>query len=119
MIIKHLLQLLPLWPVVPLRLWLTAGLGLVAAANLVFRDEIWPHTPGAEAVGWPSLLIVCVACLLQVAAVLNQWGKSYAGPRWAQLGFRLCIGLSLVGCLAVATVMLLAFIALILIEVAT
>lgn len=105
MINNNLRRLLPRWPVVPTRLWLTVALGLLAVANLMFRAEVWPHTPGAEPVAWTSLLLTATACLFQVAAVLNQWMKSYAGPRWAQMGLRLCIMPLWAGCL-VAAVML-------------
>lgn len=77
-------NLLPPWPVVPPRLWLTAAGGAVAGLSVIFQREIWLHHPKAER--W-SLIVLGVLVLgggIQLIKVLLAWLRAYQGPQWAQ-----------------------------------
>lgn len=71
---------LPPWPVVPPRLWATAGVAALALASLVFERELWSSPRRAAPVA--VLLLALVAAGPQVALVLWGWPAAYAGPRW-------------------------------------
>ncbi len=88
---NYLMLLLPGWPRVPPRLWLTAGLGALAAMNLLFIREIWPHTPSANLVFRLFGLFAMLAGCCQLVFLLQAWTKSYAGPWWAQLLFHMMV----------------------------
>jgi len=98
------MSLLPGWPPVSPRLWLTAGLGALAVANLLLLEEIWPNTPGAG----PILLLVMLGTILagccQLVVVLQAWSKDYAGPGWARLLFRMAVLPAMAGCVIVAII---------------
>ena len=99
-----LMTLLPEWPPVPRRLWLTAGLGALALANLAFLDEIWPHTPGAQHVIIQIMLAAVLAGSCQLVSLLHGWVLNYAGPWWARLLFRMVVMPAVVGCVLVAII---------------
>lgn len=99
-----LVSLLPGWPPVPPRLWLTAGLLALGVVKLVFLDEIWPHTPGAGPVmEWMMLAAVLAGCC-QLVVLLHGWVVGYTGPWWAKLLFRLVVMPALIGCVLVAII---------------
>lgn len=93
---SYIKSILPAWPVVPARLWLTlAGVGL-AMLSLVFRAELWATTPHAESWNWSVLLLMLLASWLQTLPVV--WGVSltYTGPWWMRLLLML-VAVSFVG----------------------
>ena len=77
---KTLMYLLPEWPQVPPRLWLTASFGALAAANLLLLAEIWPNTPSAGPVLLLAMLGATLAGCCQVVVLLQLWSTGYAGP---------------------------------------
>ena len=78
-------RVLPPWPVVPARLWLTgAGAGL-ALLSLIFRQEIWPSHPQAQLWSWATLILLVQAGGIQAIGVLWRWPAAYAGPGWMRL----------------------------------
>lgn len=76
---------LPLWPVVPPRLWLTAAATAGVGLSIVFRMEIWPHHPKAHLWSWIVLGLLVLAGGLQVIKVLRIWLREYRGPGWMRL----------------------------------
>lgn len=76
---------LPMWPVVPLRLWLTAAAGVVAGLSVYFQQEIWLHHPKAVLWGWVVLGTLAQAGGVQLLSVLRAWLRSYRGPRMVRL----------------------------------
>lgn len=98
--------LLPGWPRVPPRLWLTAGLGALAGMNLLFIREIWPHTPSAGLVFRLFTLAAMLAGFCQLVLLLQAWTKAYAGPWWAKLLFRTVVFPGVAGCVLVAAITL-------------
>ncbi|MBF9142027.1 hypothetical protein [Hymenobacter properus] len=101
----HLRHLLPHWPEVPPRLWLTAaGIGLVGL-SLLFEQEIWPNFPQAKLWAWVALTLLLLAGGLQTIGVLLRWPMSYNGPRWLRLAL---------GCLSVAVGLVVALVTLLL-----
>ena len=96
-------RVLPPWPVVPARLWLTgAGAGL-AVLNLIFERELWPGHPQAGRWGWATLALLLLAGGGQALVVLWRWPAAYAGPRWVRLVLR---GLVWPACLGIAILLL-------------
>ena len=81
-------RVLPPWPVVPARLWLTgAGCGL-AMLSLIFRQELWPSHPQMELRSWVAMLLLVQAGGVQAMAVLCRWSRAYVGPGWMRLTVR-------------------------------
>ena len=81
-------RLLPPWPVVPPRLWLTgAGTGLVALSP-VFSQEIWTHPRPAQEWSWVALALLLLAGGAQSIAVLLRWPAAYTGPAWMRVVVR-------------------------------
>ena len=95
-----LMTLLPEWPPVPRRLWLTAGLGALALANLAFLDEIWPHAPGAQHVIIQIMLAAVLAGSCQLVSLLHGGVLNW----WARLLFRMVVMPAVVGCVLVAII---------------
>ena len=81
-------HVLPPWPVIPPRLWLTgAGVGL-AILSLVFGQEIWPAHPQAERWALATLILLMQMVGIQAIVVLCRWPSTYAGPGWMRLAMR-------------------------------
>ncbi|MBC6990628.1 hypothetical protein [Hymenobacter sp. BT491] len=73
--------LLPLPVIPPMFLWTVAAL-LFVSLNLLWRQEIWPHTPGASPV-LEALLITTLGCLIpQGMSIAWRWLSGHPGPRW-------------------------------------
>lgn len=72
-------------PAAPPALWWSIGLGLFSLLNLVFEQEIWPHTPRAE--NWFLLVGLCCAVLLpwQVARTAGRVADAVRGSAWRLL----------------------------------
>ncbi|OGX85933.1 hypothetical protein BEN47_13855 [Hymenobacter lapidarius] len=96
-----LTRLLPEWPRVPPRLWLTAGFGALAAANLVLLAEIWPNTPSAGPVLLLATLGAVLAGCCQLVVVLQAWSTGYDGPGWARLLLRMAVVPAMAGCVII------------------
>lgn len=96
--------LLPPWPVLPPRLWATAGVAALALASLVFGHELWSSPRHAEPVGVAVFLLALVAAGPQVALVLWGWPAAYAGPRWLGVVFTLAARGGALGLLVLETV---------------
>ena len=94
---------LPPWPVVPPRLWATAGVAALALASLVFERELWSSPRRAAPVGVAVLLLALVAAGPQVAQVLWRWPAAYAGPRWLGVVFTLAVRAGALGLLVLET----------------
>ncbi|MFD1469209.1 hypothetical protein ACFQ48_13325 [Hymenobacter caeli] len=73
---------LPPWPVVPPRLWATAGVAGLAVLSLTFEHELWSNTLYAEAINWAVLLGALAAAGPQIALMLWRWPAAYVGPWW-------------------------------------
>lgn len=101
---SNLTRLLPGWPVVPPRLWLTAGLWALAVVNLIFLEEVWPHTPSAKDFLFLVLLGTVLAGCCQLVMVLHAWLVDYMGPWWAKVLLRIIVIPAIVGCVSVALV---------------
>jgi hypothetical protein len=81
-------RLLPGWPAVPPRLWLTGAALAVAVLNLVLESELWAHTPGAGRWSWALLLGLLMTGGWQAGPVLWRWALAYPGPVWLGLLWR-------------------------------
>ncbi|UOQ99114.1 hypothetical protein MUN81_06375 [Hymenobacter sp. 5317J-9] len=90
----HLRHLLPHWPEVPPRLWLTAAGIVLAGLSLWFEQEIWRETEPARFWTWVVLTLLLLAGGLQTIGVLLRWPASYNGPRWLRLALG-CAALAL------------------------
>lgn len=88
---NYLLRLLPPWPVVPPRLWLTITIIVLASLNLIFKEEIWPNTPHAALVGDGILLLTLLVAIPQIIWMLWTWPAAYTGPWWAGGLFRIAV----------------------------
>ena len=97
--------MLPAWPVVPPRLWLTAGAAGLACCSLAFEQELWPRHPGAW--GWSVAVLVAsvLVGMFQVDHLLWRWAGAYPGPRWIR--FLLKLGLALLKALGIAVLSML------------
>ncbi|MBJ6111571.1 hypothetical protein JAO73_21295 [Hymenobacter sp. BT523] len=94
MLQHHLRHLLPHWPEVPARLWVTAAGIAVAGLSLWFEQEIWQEPEPARFWTWVVLTLLLLAGGLQTIGVLLRWPATYRGPRW--IGFALgCVSLAL------------------------
>ena len=78
-------RVLPPWPTVPPRLWLTAAVTGLTVFSLIFRQEIWPAHPQAEPWSWAILLVLVQAAGFQAIGALRDWTNAYDGPNWMRL----------------------------------
>ncbi|TGD79027.1 hypothetical protein [Hymenobacter wooponensis] len=69
-------------PAAPAGFWWMIGLGLFSLLNIIFQQEIWPHTPGSEK--WCMLLgLVCLLVLpWQIGRTANQVANSLHSIIW-------------------------------------
>ncbi|MDB5236151.1 MAG: hypothetical protein JWR44_3144 [Hymenobacter sp.] len=81
-------QLLPARPVVPARLWLTAGAAVVIMFSLAFSGEIWTNKQVADAWSWALLLVLLFWGGTQAVWILLRWPETYPGPLWMKLLIR-------------------------------
>lgn len=58
---------------------------MAGAFNLVYLQEIWPHTPAAKLVLSVVLWLVGLALLPQLMWWSWRWLRAYTGPGWVQL----------------------------------
>lgn len=99
---RYLRSLLPAWPVVPTRLWLTlAGAGLTGL-SLCFKAELWPSTPRAAEWSGVVLAILVLVGWCQGLQVAWNMTRSYAGP-WP---IRFFLQLAVAGIFGVSAVLL-------------
>jgi hypothetical protein len=84
-------QLLPQWPVVSRRFWLTLALLAVATLNLCFLAEIWPNTPQASLVWRVVAYLAAGAVGIETLRILWRWAATYTGPKWAGVLFRFVV----------------------------
>lgn len=68
------------WPRVSVWLWGTLLLGAVAGLNLIFKAEIWPHTPLAGAFWTRALWLALVLAGPQAGLWGWHWLRRYQGP---------------------------------------
>ena len=94
MLQHHVRHLLPRWPEVPPRLWLTAGGVGLAGLSLWFEQEIWQNPGRAEFWTWVTLTLLLLAGGLQTIGVLLRWPATYSGPRWMRFAI-CCVSLAL------------------------
>lgn len=71
---------LPGWPVLPRRLWLTLGGFVLCTGNLLFKKELWPHTPAAESYLLVGAWLALVCALPQLLWVGWRWLLAWQGP---------------------------------------
>ena len=102
-------SLLPAWPVVPPRLWLTAGVAGLACLSLGFEQELWSRHPAAWRGSVAVLVVSFLAGMFQVDGLLWRWADAYPGPRWIRFLLRLALALPrALGIMGIAILALLA-----------
>ena len=68
------------WPQVSAQLWATLSLGMLAGVNLIFKAEVWPHTPLAGAFWKRTLWVALVLAGPQLWLCGWRWLRGYQGP---------------------------------------
>lgn len=68
------------WPQVSAQLWATLSLGMLAGVNLIFKAEVWPHTPLAGAFWTRTLWVALVLAGPQLWLCGWRWLRGYQGP---------------------------------------